>query len=88
MQSDSLEFCNVIRNSIAKLCLLDHKKDKLILDEWLKNKTVENCAKWINDENSTSLVAEINKNICGVAHIGHDGTLFLCYLLPEVKGKV
>lgn len=83
---DAEAFCNVIRTSIIELCGLDHKGNKDILDEWLENKTVENCKNWIIDEYSNSFIAEKDGNIVGVSHIGFNGHLFLCYVLPCVKG--
>jgi N-acetylglutamate synthase-like GNAT family acetyltransferase len=84
---DSEEFCNVILTSITELCRQDHKDDVKLLSEWLENKTVENCKKWISSERSTSLVAVRNTKVIGVAQMSHDGHLLLCYLLPEVKGQ-
>jgi GNAT superfamily N-acetyltransferase len=83
---DAEEFCNVIRTSIIELCDLDHHGKKEQLEEWLDNKTVENCKKWILSEDSNTFVAEKNGKIVGACHIGHSGHLFLCYVLPEVKG--
>ncbi len=83
---DAEGFCNVIRTSIIKLCKLDHHGNKEELEEWLENKTVENCKKWILNEDSNTFVAEKNGKIVGVCHIGHSGHLFLCYVLPDVKG--
>ncbi len=85
-QSDAKDFCNVIRTSIIKLCKMDHSDDPEVLKEWLENKTIENCEKWILSINTNTFVAEHNGNIVGIADIGHNGHLYLCYLLPEVKG--
>lgn len=51
------------------------------------NKTVENCRKWILDESSNTFVAKKNGKIVGGSHIGHNGYLYLCYLLREVKAE-
>lgn len=83
---DAEGFCNVIRTSIIELCALDHHGRKRELEEWLYNKTTENCNKWILNEGSNTFVAEKNGKIVGVSHIGHNGHLFLCYVIPEVKG--
>jgi N-acetylglutamate synthase-like GNAT family acetyltransferase len=80
------EFCNVIRTSFIELCDLDHHGKKEQLEVCLDNKTVENCKKWILSEDSNTFVAEKNGKIVGACHIGHSGHLFLCYVLPEVKG--
>ena len=85
--SDAREFCNVVRTSIIELCELDHRGVESCLAEWLENKTVEYCEVWINDENSNSFVSLVNGKVVGVSHIGHNGHLFLCYILPSVKGS-
>lgn len=85
-ESDAEAFCNIIRTSIIELCGPDHQGNKETLEDWLENKTVENCKAWIINENSNSFIAEKNGNIVGVCHIGHNGHLFLCYVLPSVKG--
>lgn len=33
--------CEVMRRSIAELCVADHKNDPAILGKWVGNKTVE-----------------------------------------------
>ena len=84
---DVEEFCNVIRRSIIELCGFDHHGKKETLEKWLENKTVENCREWILNKHSSTFVAEKNGSVVGVSHIGHNGYLFLCYVLPEVKGQ-
>ncbi len=84
---DAEEFCSVIRSSIIELCKLDHQNDKQILNDWLQNKTVKNCREWITSKSSNSFVAELDAKIVGVAVMGHNGHLYLCYVLPEVKGQ-
>lgn len=84
---DAEEFCNVLRTSIVELCQTDHQKNKSKIEKWLSNKTIENCRKWILNESSNTFVAEKNGKIVGVSDIGHNGYLYLCYLLPEVKGQ-
>lgn len=84
--TDSEDFCRIVRTSIIELCGLDHQGDSARLEEWLENKTVENCERWIIDKDSNSFVAENDGEIVGVSHIGHNGHLYLCYVLPDVKG--
>ena len=84
---DAQEFCNVLRTSIIELCKIDHKDNKNELDEWLSNKTVENCKKMILNKSTNTFVAEKNGKVVGVSHMGHNGYLYLCYLIPEVKGQ-
>ena len=41
--TDAQQVCSVLRASITELCELDHRGDQKELDEWLANKTVQNC---------------------------------------------
>lgn len=84
---DAEAFCHVITQSIITLCTLDHKNDRQMLNDWLANKTPENCKKWIEDTNLNSFVAEENQQILGISQIGHNGHLYLCYVLPGAEGK-
>jgi GNAT superfamily N-acetyltransferase len=84
---DAEQFCDVLRTSITELCYLDHRGDKKLLDEWLENKTVQNCKEWIVNPGTNAFVAETNGKIVGVSTIGHDGFVFLCYVIPKFKGQ-
>jgi len=84
--TDAQQVCSILRTSITELCELDHRRDQKELDEWLSNKTVQNCESWINNERINFFVAESNGKIVGVSSISHDGFVELCYVLPEVKG--
>ncbi len=84
--TDAQQICDVLRRSIVELCALDHRGDQKELDEWLENKTVQNCETWLKSERTNFFVAEKNGKIVGVSSINHDGYIGLCYVLPEVKG--
>ena len=84
--TDAQQVCSVLRASITELCELDHRGDQKELDEWLANKTVQNCEVWINNKGTNFFVAETNGKIVGLSSISHDGHVGLCYVLPEVKG--
>ena len=84
--TDAQQICNVLRRSITELCELDHRGGKKELDEWLENKTVQNCESWLKNERTNFFIAESNGRIVGVSSINHDGYIGLCYVLPEVKG--
>lgn len=84
---DAEDVCRVLRTSITELCHLDHCGDKKKIDEWLENKTTENCKEWIENESINAFVAENNGKIVGVSTISRDGYVLLCYVLPEVKGQ-
>lgn len=84
---DAEEVCAVLRKSITDLCHLDHRGNETEIDEWLENKTEENCKKWIEHSTTNAFVAERNGKVVGCAAISHKGHVFLCYVLPEVKGQ-
>lgn len=84
--NDAQQICAVLRESITKLCVLDHRGDQKELDEWLENKTVQNCETWIRNEGTNFFVAEKDGKVVGVSSISSDGHIGLCYVLPEVKG--
>jgi ribosomal protein S18 acetylase RimI-like enzyme len=83
---DAVEFCDVVRKSITELCEQDHHGNDSRLAEWLENKTVENCKDWIADSKTNTFVAVKNGRVVGVSHIGEDGHLYLCYILPNAIG--
>jgi len=65
--TDAQQVCSILRTSITELCELDHRRDQKELDEWLSNKTVQNCESWINNERINFFVAESNGKIVGVS---------------------
>jgi len=84
--AQAADICSVMHASIIQLCAQDHDNDQSKIDAWLESKTEDNCLEWITDSNSTVLVALDVDAVVGVAHIGNNGHLILCYLLPRVKG--
>lgn len=85
--ADAHQVCDVLRTSIIELCEQDHRGNQKELDDWLENKTVQNCEVWIKNERTNLFVAESNGRVVGVSSINHDGNIGLCYILPEVKGQ-
>lgn len=77
--------CNVLRRSIRELCAADHRNDEAALGAWLENKTTENIRRWITSPQNYAVVAIHDTTICGFALVARDGTLRLCYLVPEVQ---
>ena len=84
---DADAICHVIRRSIKELCKLDYQGSETRLRSWLENKTPANCAGWIEDARSNTFVAERQGQVVGVSHIGHNGHLHLCYVLPQFTGE-
>jgi N-acetylglutamate synthase-like GNAT family acetyltransferase len=63
----------------------DHGNDKEFLSKWLANKTPDNLAKWIADENSYTFVAEKSGVIVGVGAITDTGKITLNYVSPDAR---
>lgn len=81
---DAEATCRVLRRSITECCRDDHRDDPALLAGWLENKTPENLRAWIQSRGYT-VVAEHHGEIVGVAMLGGNGKVTLCYLLPEVR---
>jgi len=75
----------VLRGSITKLCVADHKNDAKTLDAWLQNKTVEQFRVWVLDPNRYVVVAEHDSVVVGVAAIHASGQILLCYVRPGLQ---
>jgi N-acetylglutamate synthase-like GNAT family acetyltransferase len=73
----------VVRDSITRLCVADHQDDPLTLDAWLRNKTVEDFARWIASADNHLVVAEIDTVVGGVASLHKSGEIQLCYVAPD-----
>ncbi|MVF14975.1 GNAT family N-acetyltransferase [Ketobacter sp. MCCC 1A13808] len=78
--------CEVIRDSITRLCVKDHQNNQCILDAWLSNKTPENCETWIKSQASKSFVVIEDETPIGISIIGNNGYIYLCYMHPEKVG--
>ncbi len=81
------EVCDAMRESIEKLCVVDHKNDPKILESWLSNKTPENCKLWIESKEGKSFVAIAQEGPAGIATIGKNGHIYLCYMHPDKAGE-
>ena len=82
---DAAAACDVLRCSIRELCAADHQNDEKTLGAWLENKTTGNVRAWIASPHNYAVVALHNSKICGFAMVARDGTLRLCYLVPDVQ---
>jgi N-acetylglutamate synthase-like GNAT family acetyltransferase len=80
---DAAAGCAVIRRSITELCHADHGGNRVILEKWLSNKTVDNLTRWILQ--SHVLVAEEAGTIAGIAAMNDCGKITLNYVSPEAR---
>jgi GNAT superfamily N-acetyltransferase len=85
VSEDAPAACEVLRRSIAELCVADHGNDPLILARWLANKTDEIVASWIADPASSVLVAVESGAILAVGSVTDAGEITLNYVSPDAR---
>ena len=81
---DASAACDVMRRSIAELCVADHRNDPTILGRWLGNKTPEIFRSWIRPGNSLLVVVE-NDEILAVGSVTDDGEITLNYVSRDAR---
>lgn len=76
------ELCSLITKSIIEVCGPDYQNNVKILQEWTKNKTPENVAKWINMKSnlSFSVLDKTNSVLVGFILVNNKGEILLNYL--------
>jgi GNAT superfamily N-acetyltransferase len=80
---DAAAALDVIRRSIAELCIADHRNDPAILERWLANKTVENFSAWIANPDNHLFVASDRGRILAVGCVTSSGEITLNYVSPK-----
>ena len=83
-EEDALAACDVMRRSIAELCVADHRNDPTILVRWLSNKTPEIFKSWMRESN-TLLVATEDDAILAVGCVTDAGEITLNYVSPDAR---
>jgi GNAT superfamily N-acetyltransferase len=81
---DAPAACDVMRRSIAELCVADHRNDPAILRRWLSNKTPAIFMSWIRPGNSL-LVAVEGDTILAVGSVTDAGEITLNYVSPDAR---
>jgi GNAT superfamily N-acetyltransferase len=82
---DAEAACQVLRRSIAELCLADHRNDPAILGRWLSNKTPEIFVSWIKQPDNSLLVVVEDGSILAVGSVTDAGKITLNYVSPDVR---
>ena len=82
---DAEAACQVLRRSIAELCLADHRNDPAILERWLGNKTPEFFVSWIEQSDNSLLVAVEAGSILAVGSVTDTGNITLNYVSPDAR---
>ena len=85
VETDAAAACNVLRASIAELCVADHRNDPDVLGRWLANKTSENLASWIADPGASLLLAVEGETILAVGAVRNDGEITMNYVSPATR---
>jgi GNAT superfamily N-acetyltransferase len=83
--ADAVAACEVLRRSIAELCVADHHNDPVILGHWLSNKTPEIVASWIAKPGNSVLVAVAEDTILAVGAVTDGGEITLNYVSPDAR---
>jgi GNAT superfamily N-acetyltransferase len=83
-EEDALAACDVMRRSIAELCVADHRNDPALLGRWLSNKTPEIFRSWIRPSNTLLVVAE-GSAIFAVGCVTDAGEITLNYVSPDAR---
>lgn len=78
--ADAAAAAALLRESITRLCVLDHRNDPATLERWLSNKTPEHFLRWLADPSGCLLVASDGSELCGVGSLHEAGELRLCYV--------
>jgi GNAT superfamily N-acetyltransferase len=84
IEEDASAACEVMRRSIAELCVADHRNDAAILGRWLSNKTPEIFKSWIRPGNTLLVTVEDNA-ILGVGCVTDAGEITLNYVSPDAR---
>jgi GNAT superfamily N-acetyltransferase len=85
MDKDAVQGCEVMRRSIAELCVADHKNDPLILGKWVGNKTPENFRAWMAQAGNSVLITTQEDQVLAVGSVTDKGQITLLYVSPDAR---
>lgn len=69
-----------MRDSIVKLCEVDHHGDQATLSAWLANKTDAQFGEWIASSRHAASVVDVNGVMAGFGLLNCSGTVGLLYV--------
>lgn len=85
---DAAEVAELWRQSIARLCLRDHRGDSAIVAAWTANKTTNELAAAFAEPNLFWRIARLPQNrIVGVGLLGSEGAVRAVYVHPDHVGR-
>ncbi len=85
IDADADAACEVMRRSIAELCLQDHHSDPQILKRWLANKQPAIFRSWLAQAGNSVLVAIEGDRILAVGAVTDAGEITLNYVSPDAR---
>jgi GNAT superfamily N-acetyltransferase len=85
VREDAVAACRVLRESIAHLCVADHRNDPAILNAWLANKTPETVTAWAVQKGNSLLLAVEGDAVLAVGSVTDAGEITLNYVAPVAR---
>ena len=82
---DAAAAAELLRRSITELCVADHRNDPELLAPWLRNKTPESLAAWIELPSNSVLVAIEGTTLLGICIVTDWGEITLNYVSPDAR---
>ena len=82
---DAAAAAELLRRSITELCVADHRNDPEILAPWVRNKTPESLAAWIELPSNSVLVAVKATTLLGIRIVTDQGEITLNYVSPDAR---
>src|SRR6185436_9708352 len=82
---DAVAACHVLRESIARLCVADHRNDPATLSAWLANKTPEIVTAWAVQKGNSLLLAVEGDAVLAVGSVTDAGEITLNYVSPVAR---
>jgi GNAT superfamily N-acetyltransferase len=83
--ADAEAATEVMRRSIAELCVADHNNDPQILRSWLANKKPEIFRRWLQQLDQSYLVVIDDGQVVCVGGVTDAGLITLNYVSPDAR---
>ena len=82
---DAVAACHILKKSITRLCVADHRNDPAVLNAWLANKTPEMVAAWATQKGNSLLLAVEGDAVVAVGSVTDAGEITLNYVAPGAR---
>ena len=82
---DAVAACHILKESITRLCVADHRNDPAVLNAWLANKTPEMVAAWATQKGNSLLLAVEGDAVLAVGSVTDAGEITLNYVAPVAR---